>query len=718
MINLSILRKTFTLQQDQSDCGVACLLSIIRYYGGANTPEKLRELSGTTITGTTLLGLYQCANKIGFNAEAFEADLNNIIALKKPCILHVLMVGNLQHYIVCYGYDSNLGVFIVGDPAKGITQLKETDLNEIWQSKTLLQLQINESFELKKDQNNIKWLWFRDLVKHDINILIIAMVLGIFATVLNLATAIFSQKLIDKILPSGNHEKLITSLILLFLILLIRVGISFIRQHFLLLQSRDFNNRIVGNFFKALIRLPKSFYDTRKTGDMITRMNDTSRIQKNIAFITGSVFIDIIILFTTSFFLVNYSLIIALVTFAFIPIIVLVILSYTKPIKNYQTAVMSASAMNESNYIDTINGIMVIKAHNQENLFSAKINTIYGNLQNQAFALGRLGNRFSITTDIIGVILSLVLITIASFMVLNKQLKIGEMMAIISLANTLIPAVARLSQINLQLQEAKVAFERMYDFTSIKPEFVETLLNETDILTFESLKVNNVSFRFAGRKPILNSISLSLNKGEIIALLGESGCGKSTFLQILQKFYNQENGIITLNGNNFENVSIPVWRNMIATVPQDIKIFSGTLLYNIILDDKIESIDDFHQFCVNYDFDKYFSELPQGYFTTVGEEGINLSGGQKQLVAIARALYKKPQILILDEVTSAMDSNTENFILQLLLNIKSEISVILVTHKPSTAKIANRVYLIENGVSKNLDTPKKMITGFDICVND
>jgi len=706
MLNLSILKKTFSLQQDQSDCGVASLLSLIQYYKGTNTLEKLRELSGTNTTGTTLLGLYQSANKIGFNAEAFETDLPNLKTLNEPCILHVLMEGNLQHYIVCYGYDPYLRVFIVGDPAKGLKQVNETELEKIWQSKTLLKLQPNENFELKKQQNNSKWLWFKRLIKDDINVLTITMVLGVLATILNLSTAIFSQKLIDKILPSGNQQKLIISLILLFLVLLIRSGLSFIRQHFLLLQSKDFNSRIVGSFFKALVHLPKSFFDTRKTGDMITRMNDTARIQKNIAYISGSVFIDIIILLTTSFFLINYSLTIALVTFAFIPIVALVILSFTKTIKKHQSAVMVASAINESNYIDTINGIMVIKAHGQENLFTSKINTIYGNLQNQSFALGKLGNRFSITTDIISVVLSILLITIASFMVLHKQLKVGEMMAIISLAGTLIPAVARLSQINLQLQEAKVAFDRMYDFTSIKPEFEEQKITTLD---FQQLEVKNISFRFAGRKAVLQDISFEISKGEMIAILGESGCGKSTTMAMLEKFYQAEQGEILVNSIPIEDIYTPTWRNIVATVPQEIKLFNGTLIENIAIGNAQEEILAIVDFCNKNGFNKYFEAMPQGYFTLVGEEGINLSGGQKQLVALARALYRKPQVLLLDEATAAMDRKTEQFILQLLSQLKNEMGIILITHKMQTAKIADRVYIIENGKITANGTPTKLL---------
>lgn len=706
MLNLSTIKKTFTLQQDQTDCGVACLLSLIQYYKGTSTLQKLRELSGTNTTGTTLLGLYQSANKIGFNAEAFEADLPNLKTLNEPCILHVLMEGNMQHYIVCYGYDAYLGIFIVGDPAKGLTELNENELNKVWQSKTLLQLKPNDSFELKKQQNNAKWLWFKGLIKDDVNILTITMVLGILATVLNLATAIFSQKLIDKILPSGNQQKLITSLILLFLVLLIKAGLGFIRQHFLLLQSKDFNNRIVGSFFNALVHLPKSFFDTRKTGDMITRMNDTSRIQKNIAYISGSVFIDIIILLTTSFFLINYSLTIALITFGFIPIIVFVILSYTKPIKKHQAAVMVANAINESNYIDTINGIMVIKAHSQENLFTNKISKVYGNFQNQTFALGKLGNRFAITTDVISVILSLVLISVASFMVLHKQLQIGEMMAIISLAGTLIPAVARLSQINLQLQEAKVAFDRMYDFTSIKPEFEEQEITPID---FQKLEVKNISFRFAGRKAILQDISFDIVKGEMIAILGESGCGKSTTMAILEKFYQIEQGEILINDVPIENIYTPSWRNIVATVPQEIKLFNGTLLDNISIGNTMDEASSIIDFCNLSGLNKFFETLPQNYLTLVGEEGINLSGGQKQLVALARALYRKPQVLLLDEATAAMDRNTEQFILRLLNQLKNDMAIVLITHKMQTAKIADRIYVIENGMITVNGTPTKLL---------
>ena len=615
------------------------------------------------------------------------------------------MEGNLQHYIVCYAFDDTH--FIIGDPSRGIIKLNELELNQIWESKALLLLKPNASFELRKQKGTSKWHWFEQLIKDDLNILILTMVLGIMATVLSLATAIFSQKLIDDILPSGNQNKLIASLILLFLVLLIRAGVGFSRQHFLLLQSKDFNNRIVGSFFKALVHLPKSFFDTRKTGDMITRMNDTARIQKNIAYVSGSVFIDIIILLTTSVFLINYSLTIALITFGFVPVIAFVILSYSKPIKEHQKDSMVASALNESNYIDTINGIMIIKSQGQEGIFSGKINAFYANLQNRYFELGKLGNRFAVSTDLISVLLNLIIITVASFMVIQNQLKVGEMFAILSLVGSLIPAVARLSQINLHVQEAKVAFDRMYDFTSIAPEFEEGQSADID---FRNLEVKSISFRFAGRKPVLHDISFSLAKGEMIALLGESGCGKSTTMAILEKFYQPETGEILVNDESLQNIYTPNWRNIVASVPQEIKIFNGTLLENIAIGNlREDEVIKIVHFCNQMGFNKYFEALPQAYLTLVGEEGINLSGGQKQLLALARALYRKPQVLLLDEATSAMDRNTEKFILNLLESLKNEMAILLITHKMQTAKISDRIYVIENGRITSNGTPNQLL---------
>lgn len=695
------IRKTFTRQQDESDCGVACILSLLKFYGGDSTFEKLRELSGTTSQGTTLLGLYQCAGAIGFEAEGFEADCSNLKKLTSPCILHV-QKDNLQHYVVSYGIlENSKSTFLIGDPAKGILELDEASLNEIWQSKTLLTLKPKPEFVKIKTTLRNKKNWFINLLKEDYPILGISIFIGIIISILGLSTAMFSQKLIDEILPKSNTEKLILGLILLLVLLLIKNILSYFRQHFLLIQSRDFNIRITDSFYENLLYLPKSFFDHRKTGDMIARMSDTMRIQKSIAYLSGSFFIDLLIVVVSTVFLFVYSWPIAGVALLSVPLMVFVVTRFHKPILRGQQEVMSSYAKNESNYVDTIQGIEAIKSGNRETFFIKLTKEIYTVFQTKNFSLGKTGNRFNFITEGVASVLIIGIIAITSYLVLKKQMSIGEMIAILSIAGGLIPSVVRLALTNLQIQEAKVAFDRMYEFVSVKLEYDATASECLEkILDFQVLEIKNISFRFPGRKPILENISVKLNKGEIIALTGECGCGKSTTLQILQKFYSSENGQIDINGQNFNDLSTPLWRSMTANVPQEVKIFNGSLLYNIALNEELTLIDDVHQFCVKYGFDKYFLELPQAYLTIVGEDGINLSGGQKQILALARALFTKPQVLLLDEVTSAMDSHTEKFILNLLQNLKNEMAIILVTHKVQTAKIADRIYTIENGISK------------------
>lgn len=696
------INKTFVLQQDQTDCGIASLLSIIRFYGSDQTLEKLRELSGTHVTGTTLLGLYQCAQSIGFDAKGTKINFEFLKAQVSPCILHVLIENRLEHYVVYYGKKQHTttiekDVYLIGDPRKGLVEIHEDELDEIWKSKIALLVQPNLNFKPGKSTLNSKWQWFKDVIDDDINILVITILLGFFITVLGVSTAVFYQKMIDDILPHAKISKLVAGISLLFFILVGKSFLTYLRQHFILMQSKSFNERITGNFLNALFYLPKSFFDKRKTGDMTARLNDTQRIQKNIAYIAGTVCIDILITIVTLIILFIYSTPIALVTLCFIPVIVFTVLNFVKPIHKQQKNVMIAYGSTESSYVDHINGISTIKENNSEGVFISTNKAIFRHFQEASIALGNIGNKFNLASELLGVFMLISMVMVSSYLVINKQIKIGEMVAVLSMIGSLLPSVHRLAQSNLQIQEAKVAFDRMHEFASVKPEF-ELQENELMHLNLEQLVVQDMAFGFPGRKLIIQNVSFEVRKGELIVLVGESGCGKSTILQLLQRFYYPAKGNIFVNNRPIAELYIPSWRDIIATVPQDVKLFNTTLAENITMGRKIDSITEVHHFCEKYGFDKYFSAFPQGYLTIVGEEGINLSGGQKQLVAMARALFKKPQLLLLDEATAAMDKNTEQFIFSLLKKLSDEIAVIMVTHRINTVKNADRIYIIEDGI--------------------
>jgi ATP-binding cassette, subfamily C, bacteriocin exporter len=250
----------------------------------------------------------------------------------------------------------------------------------------------------------------------------------------------------------------------------------------------------------------------------------------------------------------------------------------------------------------------------------------------------------------------------------------------------------------IPINEARVIFSRMFEFVDT-PENLEEkkTCKESEEIDANSISLDSLSFHFIGRKNLLDGISLEFNRGTITSIVGECGCGKSTLCQILERFYNPDKGRLLLNGKDASVIPLEQWSKMIAFVPQDIFLCNGTLLDNICFGEAVKSVDEVTSFCEKYGFDRFFKELPDGIFTIVGEGGIKLSGGQKQLVAFARALYRPHSIFILDEMTAAMDRKTENVINDLLVKLKEDHIIICVTHRLDTARlISDQIVLLEN----------------------
>ncbi|MEM9680878.1 MAG: cysteine peptidase family C39 domain-containing protein, partial [Bacteroidota bacterium] len=530
------IQRTLVLQHDQSDCGVACLLSLIRLYGGDNTLEKLRELSGTTRQGTTLLGLYQAANQLGFDAQGNEADIQAVMDHKSPLILHVVMDQRLQHYVVCYGCKNNR--FIIGDPAKGMVAYTKEELESIWVSKTCLTLTPSQGFIKVKTQNKNKKQWFLSLLRKDYRLIGFSVLLGLGIAILGIAMAIFSQKLIDDILPSRDYNKLITGIILVAFLLLVRVIFTALRDYFLIRQTKDFNNRIIDSFYSALLHLPKPFFDTRKIGELVARLNDTQRVQRVIKMIVSNTVINGLVTIVSLGFLFYYSWQTGLIASLSLPFYFLLIYRFNRPIIRAQKEVMQGYAYSESNYMTSMQGIAVIKNNNRQSVFKKINRIIYGNYQEKTFNLGKINVRLSLFSGVFGILFLIGILVYTSSLVYNESMQLGELMAILGISGSLLPAVADLALITIPINEAKVAFNRMYEFASVEKEAE----GHMPITKFESLKIENLSFRFTGRSPLLKYISISVHKNECVALVGESGSGKSTLGHIIQRFYPFESG--------------------------------------------------------------------------------------------------------------------------------------------------------------------------------
>lgn len=679
-------------QQDQSDCGVACLRSLLRYYGADAGLEYLRQISGTGKTGTTLLGLYQAALQLGFRAEGNTADTDSLLAHNRPCILHLTPEGGLQHFAVFFGRQGK--GCLIGDPATGTVEAWNRErLERLWVSRACLLLEpvnLRTAGETKEEKRR----WFLHMLKEDTSVLAAATFLGLGLAGLGLVMAVFTQQLIDVILPSRSSGKLITGLITVGLLSLLRLMLQRSRQELLIRQSRDFNNRVADEFFGRLLQLPKPFFDSRRVGDLVARLHDTARIQRVIALVVGSALVEVLVILFSLAAIFYYSTGSGLLVAAFLPVAFLLTGRYISPVRASQQEVMAGFARSESFFINSLSGITAIKQMTREDTFRQGNRHIYGGYQDRAVALGRLQIRLQFITGFAGLAVLLGLLAYVAFQVLNGSLLTGELMAVLGLSSSLIPSALNLAQLSIPIQEARVAFDRMFEAAGLPPEPTGPVLPED----LAEVRFREVSFRYPGGGLLLNKASWCIRRGEVILLKGPNGCGKSTVSLLLQKFLEPESGEIRIDGNHsLSAVNTAAYRKALGVVDQEVVVFNGSLLENLLYALPEPDVLVAEARLKASGLDAFFLRFPQGYATRLGEDGVALSGGQKQLLAYARAVIREPRLLILDEPEAALDKDVLEVILADINRKRGERITLVISHRPELFEgLADAEYLLHD----------------------
>jgi ATP-binding cassette, subfamily C, bacteriocin exporter len=698
------IKNSFVLQQTESSCGLACLCSVIRYYGKDISQEQIRFFSGTNTNGTTLLGLYQASQSLGYDVNGYETEINELKKLKHPVILPVVIDDILEHYVVCYEFTDEL--FVIGDPAKGIVKLSESEVEKIWKVKCLLLINPPKKENFRKNTNSDKISWFINTIKPDIAFLFVSAIIGILISVLSLSVAIFSQKLIDNLLPTHKNDQIIIGFIFLFLILSISFSLSYIKSIIILLQGRIYKKRLLEKLIHRVFNLPKSFYNGIKTGDVINRLNDSERIQSVIVDIVNTIIIEVFIFVFTSIYLFHYSWQIALIVFLYVPILAVISFLFSSKINAGQRNVMIDYSNVESNFINTISGIDTIQVFNLQENFITKSMLSYSKAQDSVYRLGKLNSKFNFIINTLTVIVIVSVFSISAYFVSIGTTKIGVLVAVISLLSTIISSAIKISSFIIRYNEANVAFDRIYDFYRINLEEGRKTILDTESNTFDknenNLDVHNLSFRHIGQPLLLSNINLQVKTGQIVTIFGEVGTGKTTILHLIERFYDLESGNIFFNGKDINEFSLEAWRSKIGVCFQETKIFSGTIAENITFSNGTKSA---LIFCNQYGFNYFFDQLPMGIETIIHENGINISGGQRQLIGIARALYNNPKILILDEPTAALDYKSTDFIRELLVKSKKKMAIIINTHHKEIAKVSDLIYILQNGQIVDFGSP-------------
>ncbi len=377
---------------------------------------------------------------------------------------------------------------------------------------------------------------------------------------------------------------------------------------------------------------------------------------------------------------------------------VLIAIIFHKKIIRGQLEVMKVNAIKESNYITTIQNIELIKGANKEFYFSKINEYLYGNYQQAIFKLGKVDIDVRNISEFAGTVFFVLLLVLSSFMTINREISIGTFAAIVTIASGMLPAVGALAFSHLQLLGAKVDFDPMYEIVTLEKKYhTDKEDHKVKVDDIHHILLQNLSFSYNKDKQVLHDVTIEAKTGEITCIFGENGTGKSTILNLIQGFYKQQKGMLLINNIPFEDISLFNLRDMVSCVSQQSKLFNKSIIENICLEGDFEKAKKAIPKLNKLGFDKYFEKFPNGYETMINEGGANLSGGQKQLLSFARAIYSEPKVLLLDEPTAALDRDTENFVLSLLKTYKKTGVVILVTHKLKPAKISDTIYVLKDG---------------------
>ncbi|MBL0739955.1 peptidase domain-containing ABC transporter [Chryseolinea lacunae] len=690
------IKRAHVYQNDSKDCGPACLLALIRFYGGNSNLESIRTLCRNTDNGTSMLGMKVAAIALGMTAEGFEADAQSIESIEKQFILHIISQG-FDHYVVCYG---NLhGKYIISDPKDGIRFWSKNELAEKWKSGYCLIIEKSKGFIQNKADYRRKKAWIWVLIQDNVSILLSCTILGLVISALSILMSTFSQQLVDVIIPSGKLRVATMSVCLVSLLLIMKAAFQYIRQTFLIRQNLDLEKKLNSFFFKKFLHLPKSFFDRRKTGDLIARINDVGIIKNTFILLFGNLLIDTLVVLSSIVLIIYYNTFIGTICATVIPVYFIIIKNANRHLITTQESLMSSRAISESNYINTIQGIASIKSFNKQQLFEDTNTSLFGQYQKNVFSYLMLQNKLSLTIGITTIFITAIVLTLTIQSIFSKEMKIGEMTAVIGSLSSLLSSVANLALLSIPINEARIAFDRIYEYAHISPEQqLYPYVQITDEIVFKKLTVSNISIGFEEQKNILHDITFEIKRGELISIIGQSGTGKSLISQILLKFYTPSSGRMILNDSvPIENLNICRWRELIAVVPQYVHIFEGSLLYNICLSHDKADIDKALDILLNLGFHDYFIPFVNGYQTQLGEGGISPSGGQRQMIGLARALCFNPSLIVLDETTAHLDSETEKFVFKILEKLRHRLAVIFITHRGHNLK-TDKIFKLQAGI--------------------
>jgi len=707
-------------QYDQLDCGPAALLSVLRFYRGDTSLVHARQLCSTDLQGTTMLDLLRAARALGFKAAGARGSYEELIRERMPCIAHVHLAEGLSHYLVLY--KAKAGRLFIGDPGRGRYWLRREEFEKIWRERAVLLLEPEPTAELlRRDSGSwLRWIWGY-LLRQQAWLQQILFT-GLLYTAAGLLTALFVQLLIDRLIPAGDLPNLLFIAGALLLLLALRAGIGYLRDRLLVAANKRLSLEVTGEFLLHLFRLPKSFFDTRRTGDITSRIDDSLRIHRTCLLVMQSLLLDLLLVAGSLLFMFYFSSLLGALTLAALPFYTALLWRQARRLKGQQREVMKSHAGVEAAYIDSIQGMPEIMSFNAAPAFTQLNGSLFGLFQEHLERLGLMQAGVNLAVGLLGAAISVLLLALGAGQVIAGELLLGQFMAAYSLLNYILPAVTGLVGGFIEIQGAEVAAQRLMDLLLVEseesprpgaeqtPAPTEELQRRTlsgEIL--HDFRLEGLSFAWPKSPPLLSEVTMAIPGGRITGLWGASGAGKSTLVQLLQRKYTPQAGRICLDETPIDRLKLSDLRARIGVVPQQIRIFNATLAENILLGRPAAALQGVATRLEELGLSSLPGRFGHGLLTLLGEEGRKLSGGETQLLGLARALYGRPQLLVVDEGFSAIDVELEQTLAATIAAWARYHAVLLITHNLDSLRRTDFLYLLRNGRIEEEGEPAELI---------
>ncbi len=693
-------------QYDITDCGAACMASICAYYGLKFPVSRIRQYAFTDKKGTNILGLIEAATRLGLSAKGVRAKPEALKLIPKPAIAHIVVKGVLQHFVVIYKVTDKY--ITVMDPGDG--EIHKRSCEEFLKEWTgvLVLMEPAETYQTGNLKQSITGKFLSLLVPH--RAVMFQALFGAFIySILGLSTAIYVGEITDYVLVDKNLNLLNLMGVVMIIILLLRTFIGSMKSILALKTGQHMDATLILGYYKHLLTLPQQFFDTMRVGEIISRVNDAVKIRNFINNISLDLVVNAMILFFSVCLMFVYSWKLAVVTLLSAPLFFIVYWSFNRLNRKYQRKIMESGAELETQLVESLNSISTIKRFGIEQYANVKTEARFVHLLKNTYKsiYGSILAQGGIQFVSMGI--TIAILWIGSNLVIDQELTPGALMVFYSLTSYVLSPIGSLITSNQTIQDALIAADRLFQIMDLEQE-----QNNDDKIILESemigdITFENVAFRYGTRKEVFQSLNLKIEKGKTTAVIGESGSGKTTLISLLQHIYPIQSGYIRIGSYDISQIGNESLRRRVGTVPQQIELFAGSIIENIALGDFQPDIKKIANLIEQLGLKDFIEKLPNGYLSYIGEHGTTLSGGEKQRIAIARALYKEPDILIFDEATSSLDSISERYVKRTfnLLAMQGK-TIIVIAHRLSTVKNADIILVLDEGKVAETGTHKEL----------